>query len=84
MRIDLSLQRIKFCDPKFFCRFHLLVHKLLYFSSHIVIGIYQITNLVMINRAFHGNRRSLTDLAHLPDHRGDPAAYRPGQKMSHN
>ena len=79
MRIDLCLQGIKLCDSQIFSGFCLIIHQLVHFSCHIVVGVDQITYLIVIYRAVHSYRRSLADLTHLSDHRRDTSCNRTGK-----
>ena len=69
MGIDLCLEGIKLRNPEIFCRFCLLFHQFIHFSGHIIVGINQITDLIVGFRAFHGSWWSVAYGLHLPDHR---------------
>ena len=40
-------------NPEFFCGFCLIRHQLIHFSCHIVVGVDQVTDLIVVDRTFH-------------------------------
>ena len=84
MWIDLCLEGIKFRDPEIFGGLCLCLHQLIHFSGHIVVGIDQITDLIMGRRAVHGSRRAVADGLHLPDHRRESSGNRVSQHVGKN
>ena len=84
MWIDLCLEGIEFCDPEIFGSLSLFLHQFFHFSSHIVVGIDKITDLIMCLWTFHRSRRAVADGLHLPDHRRKPSGNGMSQYIGKN
>ena len=82
--IDLCLQRIEFRDAQLLGGSCLILDQPAHLPCHIVIGIDQVADLIVGDRTFHGNRRTLADLLHLADDRRDPVGDGMGKDIGKN